>query len=88
MSNTSKLLEKLLEQPKTFKFKDLKSVLISIGFEEVKTGKTSGSRVAFYHKKTSQVLRLHKPHPGDELKKYQIKDVIAVIKGVIDTSVE
>lgn len=85
MANTKKLLEKLLQQPKTFKYKDLSAVLASIGFEEIKTGKTSGSRVAFYYKEADQILRLHKPHPGDELKRYQIKEAIAVIKVVIDS---
>ncbi|MBK7231534.1 MAG: type II toxin-antitoxin system HicA family toxin [Saprospiraceae bacterium] len=48
-------------------------VLIKLGYREIKTGKTSGSRVAFYNESKKLLIRLHKPHPGNELKDYQIK---------------
>jgi hypothetical protein len=41
----------------------------------VKTGKTSGSRVAFINPETRHIIRLHKPHPEPELKQYQINDI-------------
>ena len=41
-----------------------------------KLGKTSGSRVAFTHPEILHIIRLHKPHPGNELKRYQINYLV------------
>ena len=66
------------------KFKDPKSVIVyneleylpgQLGYFEKKTGKTSGSRKAFIHPSTKHIIRIHKPHPGNELKRY-VKDFI------------
>ena len=52
----------------------------SLGYEESQSGKTSGSRVAFIAKSTNHIIRLHKPHPNNELKQYQIEQVIDELK--------
>ena len=44
------------------------------------SGKTSGSRVAFINEKDKHIIRMHKPHPGNELKKYQIEQLIEELK--------
>jgi len=72
MKKYQKLLDKILKSPKIFKYSELKTLLISLGYVEQNKGKTSGSRVAFYNTKTQHIIRLHKPHPGNELKRYQI----------------
>jgi len=76
MGRNTKLLERLLARPKDFTYDELKKLLLSIGCFEDKQGRTSGSRVAFVHKETEIILRLHKPHPNNELKDYQIKLII------------
>lgn len=76
MSKNEKLLEKLKNKPKSFKYDELRKVMSFLGYEESTQGKTSGSRVAFIHQETKHIIRLHKPHPGNELKEYQIKLVI------------
>lgn len=43
-------------------------------------GKTSGSRVAFINLKTKHIIRIHKPHPGNELKSYQIELIFKELK--------
>lgn len=75
MSKTEKLLQRLLSKPKDFTFEELKRLLKSFGYEETKTGKTSGSRVAFINYKTKSIIRLHRPHPNPELKRYQLDDL-------------
>jgi len=80
MSKEQKLLMRLKSKPKDFTYNELCKVLISLGYEECKSGKTSGSRVAFIDKTTSHIIRLHKPHPGNELKQYQIELVIEELK--------
>lgn len=76
MSKKDKLLKKLFSYPKDFTYNDLRTLMKSLGFIEVKKGKTSGSRVAFFNEQKGVLLRLHKPHPSDELKQYQIKEII------------
>jgi len=76
MSKDEKLLKRLLLKPKDFTYNELRKVLISLGYRESQTGKTSGSRVAFVQNETKHIIRLHKPHPGNELKQYQIEQII------------
>lgn len=85
MSKLGKLIQKVSSKPKTFKYSELRTLLLGLGYHEIKKGKTSGSRAAFYNDKTKHIIRLHKPHPGRELKKYQINLIIKELKeqGVI-----
>ncbi|MCI5535534.1 MAG: type II toxin-antitoxin system HicA family toxin [Clostridiales bacterium] len=48
-----------------------------MGFSIYNKGRSSGSRVAFVHDEV--VISLHRPHPGNVLKRYQIKQVIEVL---------
>jgi predicted RNA binding protein YcfA (HicA-like mRNA interferase family) len=80
MGKHDKLLKKLLAKPKTFTYDDLRTVLSSLGYEESQKGKTSGSRVAFYHPADGDIILIHKPHPGNELKKYVINNVVKALK--------
>lgn len=72
MSKADKLLQRFLSKPKDFTFEELRRLLKSFGYEEAKTGTTSGSRVAFINHQTKSVIRLHRPHPHPELKRYQL----------------
>lgn len=74
MGKIDKLLEKLKKEPppKDFTWNELKALLCGFGFEE-KQG--DGSRVKFIHVKLSYPISLHKPHPGNELKRYVIEQV-------------
>ena len=85
MGKAERLLRRFLSKPKDFTYEELKRLLRSLGYEEAKTGKTSGSRVAFINHETKHIIRLHKPHPKPELKQYQLNDVEEELKrmGVI-----
>lgn len=72
MSVIDKLIRRLLSRPKDFKYEELVKILEHFGYEEVKKGKTAGSRRAFIHQTTNHIIRLHKPHPGSILKMYII----------------
>ena len=80
MTQLDKLLTRLLSNPKDFTFDELEKLLGKLGFEEKKTGKTSGSRKAFIHGDSKLIIRLHKPHPSNILKTYVIREVIEVLK--------
>ena len=45
------------------------------GYEKENKGKTSGSRVMFMDEQKRKIL-LHKPHPGNVLKRYALEDII------------
>lgn len=72
MSKKDKLIQKLKSKSKDFTYEELKTLLNYLGFYENNKGRTSGSRVEFIregHKK----IQLHKPHPRNVLKPYQIE---------------
>jgi len=76
MSKEEKLIKRLLSKPKDFTYNELRKILINLGYEESQSGKTSGSRVAFIDRSVNHIIRLHKPHPNNELKQYQIQQII------------
>ena len=78
MSKKDKLIERLLSRPKDFTFEELVTLLSGFGYRAVKVGKTGGSRAAFSN--GDDYIRLHKPHPRNILKPYQIDDIIASLK--------
>ena len=71
MSKSDKLIIRLLSRPKDFTYNELKTLLLSFGYKEVQG---AGSRVCFA--KENHKIKLHKPHPDNKLKRYQI-DLIA-----------
>lgn len=85
MSKRDKLVKKLLTRPRDFTYDEVKTLLSQFGYKEEKGGRTSGSRVAFVHIKAKHIIRLHKPHPQNYLRMYQIDELIQTLRnqGVI-----
>ena len=75
MSKTEKLLRRFLSKPKDFTFEDLRRLLKSFGYEEAKTGKTSGSRVAFYNTKLDDMIKFQRPHPSEIVKQCYLREI-------------
>ncbi|MBI5409343.1 MAG: type II toxin-antitoxin system HicA family toxin [Nitrospirae bacterium] len=75
MSKADKLVKRFLSKPKDFTFDELKKLLKNFGYEEAKTGKTSGSRVAFYNAELDDMIKFHKPHPSQIIKQCYLKDI-------------
>ena len=80
MSKYEKFIEKLLSRNSIITFIELEYLLGKLGYIEKKTGKTSGSRKAYVNSNIKHIIRIHKPHPGNELKKYQKVYIIAELK--------
>lgn len=78
MSKFNKLKKRFLSKPKDFTFDELNTLLTGLGYSLSNKGKTSGSAVEFFNGK--QVIRIHKPHPGNELKHYQIASIADFLK--------
>ena len=76
MSKKEKLKIRLLQRPKDFTYQELRALFSSLGYQEDNKGKTSGSRVSFIHPNTKHIISLHKPHPANILKQYQINILI------------
>lgn len=72
MSQLDKLIKRLCGKPKDFTWDELEKIVTAHGFVLLKGGKTGGSRRKFYNEVTKEVLDLHKPHPGNILKPYQL----------------
>lgn len=79
MSKTEKLLQRLLSVPRDFTWEELTKLLWLFGFVELKKGKTGGSRRKFADEKKNVII-LHKPHPGNIVKEYAIKQIITQLK--------
>lgn len=79
MAQIEKLLKKLLSKPADFTWEELEKVLRHFGYKEMKKGKTGGSRRKFADE-SKHIINLHKPHPGNILKHYQVKDVVDALK--------
>lgn len=80
MSKFEKIIEKLLNPSSIITFQELEYILRKYNYKEKKTGKTSGSRKAYINHQSKHIIRIHKPHPGNELKKYVKNYIISELK--------
>ncbi len=80
MSKLEKIIAKLVNPGSIITFQELEYILKKNGYREKKTGKTSGSRVAYINDKSNHIIRIHKPHPGNELKKYVKNYIITELR--------
>lgn len=80
MSKLEKEIERLKTKPKDFTYDEAKKILNNLGFYENNKGKTSGSRVVFDNFYLNQKIELHKPHPKNILKPYQITKILNLLK--------
>ncbi len=79
MSSKDKLIERFLTIPSDFSFDELERLLGAFGYTKSNKGKTSGSRVVFKDKNGSPIM-LHKPHPGNIVKQYALRQVWEELK--------
>ncbi len=77
MSRREKLKSKLLDDKKSISWQELRTLLISLGYKEIQ-GK--GSRVKFDNGNQEHIINLHRPHPGNEIKKYVQRLVLIKLK--------
>ena len=82
MAKKDKIRIKIMEKPERadVKYSELEKFLVSEGFEKLE-GK--GSRVKFFHSEKDCLINLHKPHPGNELKRYQVKLIQEKLEEII-----
>lgn len=78
MSQIDKLKERFKQKPKDFTWDELERLLKAVGYEPAKQGKTGGSRRRFINP-DKEPITLHKPHPGNILKQYQVEQVLETL---------
>ena len=78
MNRKEKLIARFLSMPSDFHYDEVVRLLGYFDFKEVKTGKTSGSRVKFINPEGAPIM-LHKPHPSGTMKQYQLKQIKEVL---------
>ncbi len=80
MSKSDKLIMRLLSRPKDFTYDELRTLLLALKYRQMQG---VGSRVCF--SRDDHKIKLHKPHPGNLLKAYQLELVIEALtaKGLI-----
>ena len=88
MGSHEKLLERFLRLPKDFTWDELKRLLNKYEYRQNNKGKTSGSRVRFEKERSDIYLDLHKPHPTNILKHYQMKDILEFLTRIGEISTE
>jgi len=80
MSKIEKLLTKFKNSPKDLTWEELIKILNHLGYLELtKKGKTGGSRRKFVNT-NKDIISLHKPHPGNIVKHYVIKQLLELLK--------
>lgn len=77
MSQKEKLIRRVRSNPKDFTFQELEKLMCELEIAKLSPGKTTGSSVKFSNGEFG--LFLHRPHPGNVLKPYQVKDVNAFL---------
>ena len=75
MSQNDKLIERFKTIPANFTFAELEKLLTNLGYIKYNKGKTSGSRVIFKDQEGHPIM-LHKPHPGNIVKQYALRQVL------------
>ncbi|MCF8347117.1 MAG: type II toxin-antitoxin system HicA family toxin [Bacteroidales bacterium] len=77
MTKQDKLLNRFVSRPADFTYNELIRLLRGFGYEGLQG---SGSRVVFRNEELKHKIKLHKPHPGHILKRYQIDLIIQELK--------
>ena len=78
MGTKEKLIERIKQRPVDFTFDEAKRLMSLLGYDLSNKGKTSGSRVIFYKEGWAPIM-LHRPHPGNVLKHYVVKQLLETL---------
>ena len=77
MARSDRLIEEFKQCRGPFPYQGLVRLLSGLGYVETSTA--GGSRRRFVHEATGHVIRLHEPHPGNEIKEYMVRQIRALL---------
>ena len=75
MGSREKLREPFTKMPSDVPCDEMQRLLEGYGYERSNKGRTSGSRLIFKNGNKRPIM-LHKPHPGNIMKEYAMKQVL------------
>ena len=73
MGKREKLMARFKTVPADFKWRELTLLMKALGYQEIQG---SGSRVKFENGNADQMINLHRPHPGNIVKRYALRQLI------------
>lgn len=79
MGTKDKLINRFKSLPNDFTWDEMSRLLVLLGYSPGNKGKTSGSRVIFRGEGKRPIM-LHRPHPGNIIKGYAMKQVYEYLK--------
>ncbi len=79
MGTKEKLIQRFLASPRDFTYDEVRRLFGIFGFSESNKGSTSGSRVEFVSNDGQSSYIMHKPHPGNMIKSYVMKQLHAFV---------
>ena len=77
MGTKEKVIARFKSNPKDFTWDEFVRLFSILGYEIDNKGKTSGSRTIFFKGEISYTA--HKPHPGNIVKTYVIKQALSFL---------
>lgn len=78
VTRREKLIRRFRSRPRDLAWDELVRLLESVGYAQVRTGRTGGARRRFIHP-DAPTISLHKPHPGNIVKTYVIDEVLHLL---------
>ena len=78
MTKKEKLITRFKTVPSDLTYSELVQILKYYGYYEFSLGKTTGSAVKFKND-DGDIIRFHKPHPGNIIKTYVIEQILVKI---------
>lgn len=79
MTTREKLIDRFISKPTDFTYSELARLLSFFGYGEVQG---TGSRVVFVNGTNNRKIKLHKPHPGKILRRYQLDLIEQELRGL------
>jgi len=79
MTTRDKLISRFLNKPADFTYSELARLLSFFGYVEMQN---TGSRVLFINSSGNRKIKLHKPHPGKILRRYQLDLIEHELRGL------
>lgn len=81
MAQADKTIERIKANPtpSNIKWHELAGLLEHLGYKVITN---SGSRRKFYNAEKDNMISLHKPHPGNEVKPCYIREVRETLEGI------
>ena len=77
MPSVERLRAKLADEGRAFTWQELVSLLRMLGYRQEKG---SGSRVKFDNGNGEALINLHRPHPGNEIKRYARRQILEKLR--------